>query len=261
MLNPTFKAASSASISASLGIALLLSATSFASAEEAAKTTASAPPQIVETLYLNHINQNRDLMEATNDLRNMVPHAAVYAVASLNAITVRGTSDELQSAKKILADLDRPRQETSSASLARDFRLTYTITEMEGDKRGAAQHFSLTLASEGHGTIKHGDRVPIATGAMETAHSSPVNQVQFQYIDVGINISASLDNGTLRTKVERSSVSEQKSTLGVEDPIIQQVTLENVSNVVPSKPILVGSLDLPNSTRSLQVEVVADPIQ
>lgn len=248
----------SASVPVWLGTALMLTANLSAPAQSA---PAQAPrSEIVETISLNHISQTSELNEASSDLRNMIPRVAVYAIPSLNAISVRGTDDEIQSAKKLLADLDRPRTSAEPASALKDYRLTYTMTEMQGDKPGASQHFSMTVAENGHGTIKHGDRVPIATGAMETAHPSPVNQVQFQYIDVGVSISASLDGSILRTKFERSTVSDQKSTVGIQDPIIQQVSLENMSRFEPSKPLVVGTVDLPNSTRSVQIEVIAEPI-
>lgn len=86
--------------------------------------------------------------------------------------------------------------------------------------------------------MKQGSRVPIMTGSYTIA--SGQNQ-EVQYLDVGITAEASLENAgdriRLRTKLEQTGVAEEKSSTGIQDPIIRQSVLENESLVAPGKPI------------------------
>jgi hypothetical protein len=84
------------------------------------------------------------------------------------------------------------------------------------------------------------------------------------YLDVGMNFDATLDefaNGVrLRSKVEQSSIAEEKSSVGAQDPIVRQTVMEGTSFLAPGKPLILGSLDIPGSTRHLDIEVVMEQI-
>jgi general secretion pathway protein D len=67
--------------------------------------------QAVQTFYLTNAWQQNDLNDVQTALRNVLPSAKVYGVASQNAIVMRGTSDELLLAEKLIDDLDKPRSE------------------------------------------------------------------------------------------------------------------------------------------------------
>ena len=67
-----------------------------------------------------------------------------------------------------------------------------------------------------------------------------------------------LDGVRLRTKVMQSSIAEERSSVGAPDPIIRQTTLEGTSTLVKSKTLVLGSLDVPGSTRQQEVEVVSE---
>ena len=85
------------------------------------------------------------------------------------------------------------------------------------------------------------------------------------YLDVGQEIDASLDgylDGVrLRTKVVQSSIAEDKSLVGTQTPVIRQTTLEGTSTLVQGKPLVLGSLDVPGSTRHQEVEVVSELVR
>jgi hypothetical protein len=157
-------------------------------------------------------------------------------------------------AQKVIADLDRPRKV---------YRLTYTMTEMDGGKRTATQHLSLVVVSGSKAVLKQGNRVPLVTGSAESSASAPSTQVQ--YIDVGQSIEASLEGASeglrLHTKVEQSSVTEEKSGLGAQDPVIRQTMLDVYTAVVPDKPLVLGSFDVPGGTLRREVEVVAEALK
>jgi hypothetical protein len=87
-----------------------------------------------------------------------------------------------------------------------------------------------------------------------------------QYLDVGLNIDATLDAYSdglrLHTKVEQSSVvADEKSGMGTQDPVVRQTTLEGVSTLVQGKPVVLGALDMPGSTRRQEIEVISELVR
>jgi type II secretory pathway component GspD/PulD (secretin) len=238
-----------------LTLALFAPASMAKAQTEDSKPSQSKPEaETYQTFYLNNITQQGELNEIQSDLRNMVPRLKTYPVASKNIISVRGTSEDVQLAQKIIADLDRAKK---------IYRLTYTITDIDGGKRGDAQTFALIAASGERTLFKLGSRVPIVTGSYDTANAGPETQVQYQ--DVGMNIEAtvtgSVDGLMLRTKVEQSSLAGDQSAGSAKDPVVRQSVLEGVSALSPGKPIVLGSLDVPSTTRKQEIEVTAEQLK
>jgi type II secretory pathway component GspD/PulD (secretin) len=209
---------------------------------------------VYQTLYLTNITAQNDANDLQTDLRNMLPNSRLYYVPSQSAISLRGTPEDIALAKRILADLDHTKKL---------YRLTYTITDSDGGKSIGTQHFTLVVASGGKTNLKQGSKVPIVTGATKAGDTTQHSDVQ--YLDVGLGIEASLDaysDGVrLRTKLEQSSVAEEKSGVGIEDPVIRMTTLEGTSTLVQGKPLVLGSLDFPGSTRHQEVEVVSELVR
>ena len=67
--------------------------------------------QAVQTFYLSNAWQQNDLNDVQTALRNVLPNAKVYGVASQNAIVMKATPDELLLAQKLVNDLDKSRPE------------------------------------------------------------------------------------------------------------------------------------------------------
>jgi general secretion pathway protein D len=67
--------------------------------------------QAVQTFYLSNAWQQNDLNDVQTALRNVLPNAKVFGVASQNAIVMRATPDELLLAQKLVNDLDKARPE------------------------------------------------------------------------------------------------------------------------------------------------------
>jgi hypothetical protein len=65
----------------------------------------------------------------------------------------------------------------------------------------------------------------------------------------------------IHSKVEQSGVSEEQSTVGRNDPVIRQAVLQNTALLTLGKPTLLGSLDVPGSTRHLDIEVVLETVR
>jgi hypothetical protein len=147
---------------------------------------------------------------------------------------------------------------------AKAYRVTYTITELEGAKHIDTQHFTWTVNSQsGDSVIKLGSRVPVVTGSYNP--DAPAAHTEITYLDVGLEISARLrdtDAGVqLYNRVVQSGVSEEQSTVGKNDPVVRQATLQNTAILTQGKPVVLGSLDVPGSTRHLDVEVVLRAVE
>lgn len=209
------------------------------------------PSESYATLYLTNLTENREANDAVTDLRNMLPKAKVYRVESANAISMYATAEDIAKAQKILADIDRPRK---------TYRLTFTISD--GGANGGSQHFVMIVGSGNKTTLKQGTRVPIVTGTYGTGSDQ---NTQVQYMDVGINLDATLDGHgdemRLRTKIEQTSVAEEKSSVGIQDPVIRQSVLEGESAIVMGKPVVLGLVDIPGNGRRVEVSVLAEAVK
>ena len=144
---------------------------------------------------------------------------------------------------------------------SKTYRLTYTLTETDGGKRVGTQHFALIVVSGRKTVLKQGTRVPVVAGSVSTSGGA---QTQFQYLDVGLNIDASIDESAdgvkLNTVVEQSSIAEEKSGFGTQDPIIRQAKLEGTSILTAGKPLILGSMDIPSAARRLDIEVLLEHV-
>lgn len=205
-------------------------------------------PGQVRTFFLKNVTDVHDLNDIQTALRNMVSRAKIYADATDNAITIRGTVEDLDMAQKLIAELDRPKQV---------YRVTYTIDVMDSGKRVSSRTVSVVVPENGKGTLKQGKRVPLATGTSGTGSDQTT---QFQYIDIGMNLEANATGPQLRTKIEETAVTEDKSIAGVQEPVIQQTMFEGSSPLVTTKPVVLGTVDVPGSTHQERISVKADVV-
>ncbi len=210
----------------------------------------------IHTYYLKNVSQPSDANEIYTALRNALPaDVKSFLVSSDNAIIVLAGPDQFAIVEELIKNLDRPH---------RTYRLTYTVSEMDGSKRIDTQHFAMVVAPGQPTTLKQGSKVPVVTGSTGTAAEANGIQTQFTYLDIGMNFEATVDefaNGIrLRTSVDQSSVGEQKSVVGVQEPVVRQTSLKSSSFLTPGKPLTLGSVDVPGSTRHLDIEVVMEQV-
>ena len=179
----------------------------------------------------------------------MLPKAHMYYLESRGAISLRGTPEDIALAQKVVSDMDRTRKV---------YRITYSITETDGGKPVGTQHVEVIVPTGGKTIVKQGKRVPIVTGSVDKKDSEKPESL-VQYIDVGLNIEASLEGSgdglRLRTVIEQSNVSDERSGIGGQDPVIGQTMLKGISMLAPGKPTLLGSLDIPNSTHHEEISI------
>jgi hypothetical protein len=134
------------------------------------------------------------------------------------------------------------------------YRLDLSINELEDGKKINTRHYSMNLTDDvGAKELKIGTRVPVEP-----------EQGKFQYIDLGTYISARMymnqSSLTLDVRVEVSSLaSADQATRG--QPLVRQMVLSSRTLVVPDRPMIIGSVDDPNSKREFQLEVTATKIK
>ena len=243
-----------------IAFALVLSGPIALSQDAPAPAKPNPDTFLERTFYLNNAVQTYEPNEVVTALRNLLPqNDEIYLVDHQNAIVVRAPSEDIARAQKLIADLDRPKK---------NYRLTYTVTELDGSKQIGTQHFAMIMTSGQETSLKLGNKVPVATGTYSSGAATGVGigvQTQFTYIDVGMNFNATLtemgNNAMLKSSVDQSSVAPVKSDVaGTQQPIVRQASLRGESLLAPGKPLALGSLDIPGSTSHLQIEVVMEPL-
>jgi len=218
---------------------------------QARQPETNTPQQTYETAYLSHATDTRQAEEIVTVLRNMLQRARIVFVASENAIAMRGSAEDLETAHKFLAALDRPSQ---------TWKLTYTVTGADGAPSAGSHSYVLTVAAGRMAELKEGKRVPLVTGNATAGASG----TQVQYVDIGLTINADVDGGGdalhVRSKIEQTAIADEKSGLGAQDPVVSEAMLENTVILVPGKPTVLGSLEMAGTGQRQQVSVVAEAV-
>jgi hypothetical protein len=205
-----------------------------------------------QSIYLNNVTSDRDANDIQTDLRNMLPRARISYVPSQHVVSIEGSADDVQTAQKMITEIDRP---------LKTFRLTFSLTEMDGDKTVGVRKVSLIVLDDGEKTVfKQGSKVPIVTGTSSESGSAQNSQVQYE--DVGLTIEASVDGSPdtvrLYTRFAQSSVADDRAAGNTGDPAIRQTTLDAGAGLIPGKPLVLGSLDIPGTTHRQEISVVSE---
>jgi type II secretory pathway component GspD/PulD (secretin) len=210
---------------------------------------------VTKTIYLENITTQNEANEILVAVRNMFdPGLKVYLITTQNAVSLSSYPAEIARVEAFIHLLDKPRK---------SYRVTYTIAVMDDGKNIGTQHYSMIAADGQRTTMKEGDKIPVATGTFST--DSATAQTQFTYLDVGMNFDAtvtSLANGvSLKSKVEQSSIGPTNTIAGVAEPVVRQSVLDGSSIAPLGKPLMLGSIDIANSTRRLDIDVMVEPIK
>jgi hypothetical protein len=145
------------------------------------------------------------------------------------------------------------------------YRLDFAFNEVSDGKVLNTRHYSMNLTASESNEIKIGTRVPVA--AASSTNSSASAQVQYQYLDVGTNIWAQLrEHGeelllVVRSDVSNLDTSNESEHTSVSLPIVRQIKISGSTLLVVGKPILIGSMDDPNSKRQFQLEVTVTKLK
>jgi type II secretory pathway component GspD/PulD (secretin) len=233
-------------------LALILLAATAAAQDEKPETP--KPAMVYQTFFLHHAVTKDQASQIQLVLRNELGRARINYVDMQNAVSIEATPDDMAAAQKIIADLDRP---------IATWKLTYMLTQTDGGQAaGTPQRVTVIVTPGSKTQLKLGTKVPLVTGSTGS-DSSPSTQVQ--YIDVGLNLEAKIDGASdsplLETSIEQSSVADERSGIGAQDPMIHQTKLEEALNLAEGRTMTIGTLDLPGSTRQEKIEVTAERVK
>jgi hypothetical protein len=135
------------------------------------------------------------------------------------------------------------------------YRLDFSVNELEDGKKINTRQYSMNLTAGDADEIKIGTRVPVDSGPGT-----------FQYLDVGTNIWCRIVERaegiplTVRADVTNLAVSDQASGHD-SHPIVRQFKINASTLAQVGKPMVVGSVDDPNSKRQFQLEVTVSKVK
>ncbi len=140
------------------------------------------------------------------------------------------------------------------------YRIDFSINEIEEGKRINTRQYSMNLNAPDASEIKIGTRVPFEQ-----------KQGEFEYLDVGTRIYCRIkdqvDQPALGNQVSLS-VSAEISTFAVAEqegkpvrPLLRQFKISGSTVAPPGKPVVIGSVDDPNSKRQFQLEVTVTKLK
>jgi len=142
------------------------------------------------------------------------------------------------------------------------YRLDFSFNEMSDGKIVNTRHYSMNLSAGNSDEIKIGTRVPVPSRSTPN-QTAPT---EYQYMDVGTNIWAQLrevgEDLLLVIKGEVSNLDmETGDRAGASPPVVRQIKINGDTLLVVGKPLVIGSVDDPNSKRQFQLEVTATKLR
>lgn len=166
------------------------------------------------------------------------------------------------------ATLTHPSVNSYKQNLERYFRLTFRVLDVsaEGKVTNSRTYNEMIVTgpkSEFAGSIRTGDRVPVATGGQQTGASKLVN-TEFQYIDIGTKIDANraeVVDQMLRLHVTADISSMSTATPGSAGrPIIRQTSWGSNVIVRIDKPSILFSSNNSADEGKTELELTAVPV-
>ncbi len=149
------------------------------------------------------------------------------------------------------------------------YRLDFLLEELDSAGKPAnSRSFSTIVSTAGtrSGSFVVGTKVPIATGSVSPKSNPDSIETQFQYIDVGIKITASdiHEDGNhlaFNLRAEVSSLAAPSVIEGVSEPVLRQNVWSGDVLIPVGKPTSVFKSDSLENKGSMQLEMTAAPVE
>jgi hypothetical protein len=192
-------------------------------------------------------------MSGTKEKRLMLKNTALAATLALTLLAGAAESASAQ-------ESGAPKTEQKAEKIQTAYRLDFSVNEMEDGKKINTRQYSMNSRSGDGNEIKIGTRVPLDS-----------KEGQVQYLDVGTNIwcrlrdqtdATGLGNNVLlsvRAEITNFAIPEQQGQQV--RPVLRQLKIEASTVGVPGNPVIVGSVDDPNSKRQFQLEVTVTKLR
>jgi hypothetical protein len=135
------------------------------------------------------------------------------------------------------------------------YRVDFSLNELEDGKKINTRQYSVNVNSDESNEIKIGTRVPVES-----------KEEEFQYMDVGTNVWCRIeersDGVALSVRAENSNFAIPDQGTGHDArPVIRQLKISGSTLALLGKPMIVGSMDDPNSKRRFQLEVTVTKLR
>jgi hypothetical protein len=149
---------------------------------------------------------------------------------------------------------EEPKPAPKPEGKANWYKIEITMNEFQEGKKTNTRSYTMEARENGApAQMKLGDKVPVATSGFKGAEGGNLVNVQFEYIDVGLNISSSVKEQEgrlgLTISIDQSSLVTPSEPLGEAPkqpiPMIREIRMDNTAFVTLGKPSLVASVDDP----------------
>jgi len=188
--------------------------------------------------------------------------AAVWVIGILGFVAYCGSAGYAQEAAQATSEKaknEAKQNVESAAAVERDkpvhaYRLEFSVNELEDGKKINSRQYSLNLNADDANEIKIGTRVPVDAG-----------HEQFEYLDVGTSIWCRIgerpDGIPLSVRADISNFAIPDQGTHESRPVLRQFKINASTLAIPGKPMVVGSVDDPNSKRQFQLEVTVTKLR
>ncbi len=159
-----------------------------------------------------------------------------------------------QASKASAQDSSAPKAVPETEKAVNAYRLDFSVNEMEDGKKINTRQYSMNLNAEDANEIKIGTRVPVEA-----------KQGEFQYLDVGTSIWCRVGERAsglpiaVRAEISNFAMPEQQAQQT--RPVLRQLSIRASTVAQLGKPMIVGSVDDPNSKRQFQLEVTVTKLR
>ncbi len=187
---------------------------------------------------------------------------AVWVIGILGFVVYCGLAGYAQEAGQATSEKaknEAKQNVESAAAVEREkpvhaYRLDFSVNELEDGKKMNTRQYSLNLNADDANEIKIGTRVPVEAG-----------HEQFQYLDVGTSIWCRIgerpDGIPLSVRADISNFAIPDQGTHESRPVVRQFKINASTLAIPGKPMVVGSVDDPNSKRQFQLEVTVTKLR
>lgn len=133
------------------------------------------------------------------------------------------------------------------------YRLTYTLTEIDGNRKVGTQHYTLALDAGGQEHTQMETRVPVHVGvgtAYTTVHINVILDSHLNQFQNGLELMW----GVMQTSLADSLQKVGKNTADQLPPVTRDFNLYGRVLMQEDQPITLCKLDIPGSTHILEVQ-------
>jgi len=165
---------------------------------------------IMTTFYLRNVSTSSDLQDAANTIKGILDLSRIQLIPRQNAIVMRGTSDQLVLAQKLLSDIDKPKPEVV---------IDIVVMQIRRDK---VRQLGTNLPASASVALVPGGGLGATGGGTFTINSlRNINATNFQVSIPGATLSALMTDGN--TKIiqnpEIRALDSEKATLKIGDRV------------------------------------------